>query len=380
MAAGVGAWKKSLVGRLNQFTNFRANTMPHITLTDAQIDASAKAYARAHGVNYAEALNHVVSFAEIRASGVAVPARTHPEPMTDAQLHAAVLRYSNERSVNYSEALTAVTSSLAMAQSHSFAEAAPQTLEGASDAALHAAATAYSLAHGIGYVDALNMVALDAGPSFAESSPDHVAVGDAALHALACAWVRSEGMDYAAALEYAAKTQRRKSTMEGFIGPGANFSEMDGAKQAIEGQEIEIFKVGNQVDNEGRARAFPVAVVVAMAAAYSPARHEAPLTLGHPADNLPAYGWVKSLRATADGRLMMRAGDVVPEFSEAVKAGRYKKRSASFYPPNAPNNPVPGSWYLRHVAWLGAQVPAVKGLADVNFNAAGDGAVCFGWV
>ena len=110
-----------------------------------------------------------------------------------------------------------------------------------------------------------------------------------------------------------------------------------------------------------------------MAAVYSPTRHEAPLTLGHPADNLPAYGWVKSLRATDDGRLMMLAGDVTPEFSEAVTAGRYTTRSASFYPPGAPNNPAPGNWYLRHVAWLGAQVPAVRGLADVNFEGAGDG-------
>ena len=123
--------------------------------------------------------------------------------------------------------------------------------------------------------------------------------------------------------------------------------------------------------SDGRAREFSLAVVAAMAAVYSPARHEAPLTLGHPSDNLPAYGWVKSLRATDDGRLMMRAGDVTPEFSEAVKAGRYKKRSASFYPPGAANNPAPGNWYLRHVAWLGAQVPAVRGLADVNFEAQG---------
>ncbi|MFV2030789.1 2-oxoacid:acceptor oxidoreductase, partial [Neisseria sp. S1] len=50
-----------------------------------------------------------------------------------------------------------------------------------------------------------------------------------------------------------------------------------------------------------------------------------------------------------------------------VKAGRYKKVSASFYPPGSPSNPVPGKWYVRHVGFLGAHPPAVKGLAPINF-------------
>ena len=35
--------------------------------------------------------------------------------------------------------------------------------------------------------------------------------------------------------------------------------------------------------------------------------------------------------------------------------------------PNSTNNPVPGVYYLRHVGFLGAQPPAVKGLKDVAF-------------
>lgn len=54
-----------------------------------------------------------------------------------------------------------------------------------------------------------------------------------------------------------------------------------------------------------------------------------------------------------------------------VRAGRYKKLSASLYAPDSPANPSPGAWYLRHVGFLGAQPPAIKGLAPVNF-AAGD--------
>ncbi len=50
-----------------------------------------------------------------------------------------------------------------------------------------------------------------------------------------------------------------------------------------------------------------------------------------------------------------------------VKAGRFKSRSASFYHPDNPNNPKPGVYYLRHVGFLGAQPPAVKGLKAVEF-------------
>lgn len=141
---------------------------------------------------------------------------------------------------------------------------------------------------------------------------------------------------------------------------------------------IEIFRAGRHVDDAGQAHEFSAADVAAMAAGYDPALREAPLTVGHPASNLPAYGWVKGL-AAADGLLTMSPHQVEPAFSEMVRAGRFKKRSASFYPPASPNNPAPGCWYLRHVAFLGAQPPAVAGLKDIQFSAgdADAGAVCF---
>jgi len=150
------------------------------------------------------------------------------------------------------------------------------------------------------------------------------------------------------------------------------------AQQALQAQVIEIFKAGTHVDTAGNSRVFTVDDVKGMAAAYDPALHEAPLVIGHPEHDKPSQGWVVALEATDEGLLMMTTRKVDPAFAADVKAGRYLKRSASFYPPNAPNNPVPGKWYLRHVAWLGAQPPAVKGLKDVNFGAADD-AVSFGF-
>ncbi len=95
---------------------------------------------------------------------------------------------------------------------------------------------------------------------------------------------------------------------------------------------------------------------------YNPSFHEAPVTVGHPADNLPAFGWVDRLAVDGDV-LLAKEKQVDPQFAELRQAGRYKKRSASFYTDGS--GKVTG---LRHVAYLGAQPPAVKGLQDVKFD------------
>jgi hypothetical protein len=100
----------------------------------------------------------------------------------------------------------------------------------------------------------------------------------------------------------------------------------------------------------------------AIAKAYDPTFHEAPVVVGHPADNLPAYGWIGQLRVEQDV-LQAQEKQVDPAFHQLRQAGRYKKRSASFYT-DADGKAV----YLRHVGWLGAQPPEVKGLRDVKFS------------
>ena len=131
---------------------------------------------------------------------------------------------------------------------------------------------------------------------------------------------------------------------------------------------IEIFRPGTHIDDQGRSHVFSDADVADMAASYNPTTREAPLTIGHPEHNLPAYGWVQSVGRNAAGVLTINPHKVEPQFAEMVAAGRFSKRSASFYPPNAPNNPTPGKWYLRHVAFLGAQPPAIAGLKDIQFS------------
>lgn len=129
---------------------------------------------------------------------------------------------------------------------------------------------------------------------------------------------------------------------------------------------LHIFKPGRQTAMSGVTLEFSESDLEASARAYDPAKHEAPIVIGHPKHDAPAYGWVKSLATGADG-LNAEPHQVDANFAELVAAGRYKKISASFYLPDAPNNPVPGVYYLRHVGFLGAQPPAVKGLKAVAF-------------
>lgn len=140
---------------------------------------------------------------------------------------------------------------------------------------------------------------------------------------------------------------------------------------------IEIFKPGNHTSNSGATVSFSAADLRQIAATYDPGAYDAPVVVGHPSDNAPAYGWVKGLRF--DGQALKAELDKVdPAFAELVQAGRYRKVSASFYAPGSPHNPKPGAYYLRHVGFLGAHPPALKGLKAVEFSDATEGVLDFG--
>lgn len=130
---------------------------------------------------------------------------------------------------------------------------------------------------------------------------------------------------------------------------------------------IHIFRPGRHTSMQGATIDFGEGDLIATAKAYDPTRHEAPLVIGHPRADAPAWGWVGDLTAD-EGGLFATPRQLDPAFAEMVRAGRFKKVSASFYTPDSPHNPVLGVYYLRHVGFLGAQPPAVKGLAPVPVN------------
>jgi hypothetical protein len=140
---------------------------------------------------------------------------------------------------------------------------------------------------------------------------------------------------------------------------------------------FQIFKPGKHTAASGQVIEFTEDMLRAAVEAYDPTLHEAPIVVGHPRANGPAYGWIKSLSFDEAGAIVADTQQVEAEFSEMVAAGRFKKRSASWYLPDAPNNPKPGALYLRHVGFLGAQPPAIKGLKEVEFGEAEQGVVEF---
>jgi hypothetical protein len=133
---------------------------------------------------------------------------------------------------------------------------------------------------------------------------------------------------------------------------------------------LEVFKPGKHPATNGQTYKFSEAQVAAIAEAYDPALHQAPYVIGHPKGAAPSYGWANAF-TFSEGKLKITEQEKVdPAFAEMVNAGRFNKISLALYAPDDENNPKPGSYYPHHVAFLGAQPPAVKGLKSAEFGEA----------
>lgn len=141
-------------------------------------------------------------------------------------------------------------------------------------------------------------------------------------------------------------------------------------------KEVHIFKAGTQTSAQGVTREFTTKDLSEIASSYNPSVHEAPIRIGHEDnDKVPAWGWVKGVKVKGDE--LFAEIDFSPLAEEYIQNGLYKKVSASFYSPESKINPEPGKWSLRHVALLGAQPPAVKGLKGFAYEESDDGIVDF---
>jgi hypothetical protein len=124
---------------------------------------------------------------------------------------------------------------------------------------------------------------------------------------------------------------------------------------------LEIFKTGRHTDSAGQTRDWTADDLATIARQYDPAHHEAPIVLGHPAHDAPAYGWIEALKVEGD-RLLAKPKQLAEELTQWVRDGKYKKVSIALYP----------DLTLRHLGFLGAQPPAVKGLAQAAFGERAD--------
>ncbi|NVJ90869.1 MAG: hypothetical protein HWE34_04385 [Methylocystaceae bacterium] len=139
-------------------------------------------------------------------------------------------------------------------------------------------------------------------------------------------------------------------------------------------KRIHIFKSGTFRSMEGHDLTFSDELLSQIAAIYNTDTFEAPTVIGHPKTDDPAFGWIKAVHFE-DGGLYAEADQIDPAFAEMVHQGKFKKISPAFFTPTSPNNPTPGKWYLRHVGFLGAAAPAVKGLQPVHFSDADEGVI-----
>lgn len=118
----------------------------------------------------------------------------------------------------------------------------------------------------------------------------------------------------------------------------------------------EIFRAGTHIDHSGNKVTVTTADIDKIISNFNEKNPDVPLVIGHPTLNSPAYGWVDKLKREGN-TLLATFKDVSREFAEWVNQGLYKTRSISLYQDNT----------LRHIGWLGAQPPAIKGLASYQF-------------
>ena len=129
---------------------------------------------------------------------------------------------------------------------------------------------------------------------------------------------------------------------------------------------IDVCRAGEHTDSRGRAVGITPDDIAGIARRYA-GEDPAPVVLGHPKDDDPAYGWVGKLRAVG-GALQAKLRKLDPAFREWVESGRYRGRSVAL-------RGGPGNWSLRHLGFLGATPPAIEGLAPSEFAGRGRAAM-----
>lgn len=122
---------------------------------------------------------------------------------------------------------------------------------------------------------------------------------------------------------------------------------------------MEIFRAGKQTDSSGHEKDWTESDLDKIIEATNKVGEDVPATVGHPKDNSPAFAWFKAPKLFREGKVLMaKMGDITKKFGEALKNKNFKNRSIALRPDLS----------LRHIAFLGGTMPAVKGLADFKFK------------
>ncbi len=124
----------------------------------------------------------------------------------------------------------------------------------------------------------------------------------------------------------------------------------------MDDQFYEIFRAGNYPQ-----RSVSAEDIAAIAANYDASFQEAPISIFHWGDGY-AYGWIKELKAEGDS-LMACFKDVTDDLKELVALKKLKNHSIELY------EDLNGKGlYLKALAMLGTEAPAVKGMNPIAFT------------
>lgn len=143
-------------------------------------------------------------------------------------------------------------------------------------------------------------------------------------------------------------------------------------KEYIAGQTYNLNGIEIFAEGKWNGDNYTIADLDAMVSAFDGVGFEPPLKLGHNAaqekqimaDGQPALGWVG--RIYREGATLLADFKNVPQqLYDAIKRGNYKNISAEIYW-NYTSNGKQWPRVLRAVALLGADIPAVTGLASIT--------------
>ena len=126
-------------------------------------------------------------------------------------------------------------------------------------------------------------------------------------------------------------------------------------------QWVEIFRAGYHEDSRGIGRGFStddLDQIITNTQSGNPVPH----VITHNELYSP-FAYARSSQFRRVGEVLeARMDDIEPQFAELIKSGRLYERSIRLLPI------ATGGWKVGHIAWLGAEPPAVEGLKPVQFN------------
>jgi hypothetical protein len=144
--------------------------------------------------------------------------------------------------------------------------------------------------------------------------------------------------------------------------------ESEGKKKPL---MMEVFRTGTHTSSEGHEMRFTNQMVDEAIASHNNEVFRVPLIVSHETSGIPdghlpdsklAFGVVDHFK-----RVGSKVYAVFKKYSDKVKSwiadGQVHSISSSFYLPEARTNPHPGKLSFRHIALLGSEPPAVKGMA-----------------